>query len=156
MILLIHLFFLLYRNRCTSFLAETATPPTAVSKTTIVGCLGESKCHADTVEKETAFDEHIACIRSKQANIKTEKTVVVEQETCVTKARNGEFTLSNEDQAIVARHERQKAAHTQLLKALQDMRAHIVGNELKIPKQVQDTFRFATKGKIVLWCVNFD
>ena len=58
---------------------------------------------------------------------------------------DGEFELSSDDQAIVARHEKQKEAHTKLLKALQDMRSHITSDGLAIPDKLKENFRFATK-----------
>ena len=58
---------------------------------------------------------------------------------------DGEFELSSDDQAIVARHEKQKEAHTKLLTALQDMRSHITSDGLAIPDKLKENFRFATK-----------
>ena len=60
--------------------------------------------------------------------------------------QDGEFELSSDDQAIVALHEKQKESHTKLLKALQDMRAHITSDGgLAIPDKLKENFRFATK-----------
>ena len=53
--------------------------------------------------------------------------------------------MSSDDQVIVARHEKQKNAHTKLLKALQDMRSHITSDGLAIPDKLKENFRFATK-----------
>ena len=78
--------------------AWTITRPTApvamkYTKTTIVGCDQKSSCGLETVEKELIFDDKINCIITKQDNIKSEKSIIVEQEECITKAKSKKETL---------------------------------------------------------------
>ena len=57
-------------------------------KTTIVGCNEKSTCAAETNDKASIFDSKINCIITKQDTIKSEKSIIVEQEECITKANS--------------------------------------------------------------------
>ena len=57
-------------------------------KTTIVGCDEKSSCATQTKDKEAIFDTKMNCISTQQSSIKSEKSIVVEQEECITKAKS--------------------------------------------------------------------
>ena len=57
-------------------------------KTTIVGCNEKSTCAAETNDKASIFDSKINCIITKQDTIKSEKSIIVEQEECITRANS--------------------------------------------------------------------
>ena len=104
-----------------------------------------SQCGLRSKDKETQFKKKLTCVTSKQELITSEESLITEQDECITKAKNNEFEMSEEDQATIARHKKQKEAHTKLLQALMDLRAHIGDDkELSIPDHLKDSFRFAS------------
>jgi hypothetical protein len=120
-------------------------PPVKFTQTILQGCSEESKCGLRSKDKETQFKEKLTCVTSKQELITSEESLITEQDECITKAKNNEFEMSEEDQATIARHKKQKEAHTKLLQALMDLRAHIGDDkELSIPDHLKDSFRFAS------------
>ena len=84
-------------NVCCNIPIKTAP----VVKTTIVGCDEKSSCATQTKDKEAIFDTKMNCISTKQSSIKSEKSIVVEQEECITKAKSKLKCISSSNNSLL-------------------------------------------------------